>query len=56
MIDENDSDYYFDNSEEAYEVDKIYPTEKELEEMFGGCNLEDLKRALYEAKAEVVDE
>lgn len=56
MVDESDPEYSFENLEEAYVVEKIYPSREELEEMFGGCNLQDLKRALYEAKAEVSDE
>ena len=56
MVDENDEDYSFENKDDLYNVERIYPTEEELYDMFGGCNLEDLKRALYEAKAEVSDE
>jgi hypothetical protein len=55
MLDENDPDYNLgDNPEEnAFAVEKIYPSKEDLIDMFGGCNLKSFIRTLEEADKEV---
>lgn len=56
MLDENDPEYSFDTTEQAYEAVKIYPSDEELMSYFGGCNLEDKMRQLELAEMEVEKE
>lgn len=54
MLDESDLDYEFEGDKEApYLVEKIYPSKKELVEMFGGCNLGSMIKKLERADREV---
>lgn len=58
MLDENDPDYDLGDSpeENAFAVEKIYPSEEDLIEMFGGCNLNSFVRTLEDADREIRSE
>jgi hypothetical protein len=49
-------DYDFEKPEQAYEVEKIYPSKDELLEMFGGCNLKNMIKKLELADIEIYNE
>ncbi len=55
MLDENDPDYNLGDSpeENAFAVEKIYPSSDDLIEMFGGCNLSAFVRVLEDADREI---
>ena len=55
MLDENDPDYNLGDSpeENAFAVEKIYPSSDDLIEMFGSCNLSAFVRVLEDADREI---